>query len=243
MRDAAQRKQDLAAAQKRQHAKELELTRAKKQGISQDSGYGAALRNEFGAAMKMASDRIEQEKQDLLTFRDKADTKLRARKNEARNLQAKNDELRKQWQEIAQVDNKVQEQLKAAQDTWSRLSGQVEALHRNEVEVAQEQQNEQQRLTDENDKLHSEAEEERQCMDWGHRLEARLQNELKRKVADAKLCRDSILSLHNERLELKSRAGKYKRELEEEKLREGEARRSYDENQQLLDHCLGQMSR
>merc|ERR1719146_260122 len=113
----------------------------------------------------MASDRIEQEKQDLLTYRDQADVKLRARKNEARNLQAKNEELRKQWHDVAMDEKNIQNQLKAAQDTWSRLTGQVEALHRDEIEVSQEQQNEQQRLQEENDKLHSEAEEERQCMD------------------------------------------------------------------------------
>jgi len=116
-------------------------------------------------------------------------------------------------------------------------------LHRDEVEVSQEQQTEEQRLAFENDKLRSEAEQERQCMDWGHRLDTRIQHELQRKVSDAKLCRDSILSLHNERLELKARSAKYKREVEEEKLRESEARRSYEENQQLLDHCLGQMTR
>merc|ERR1719321_2434129 len=169
--------------------------------------------------------------------------KLRARKNEAHNLQAKNAELRKELQTQAASEQQIQDQLKAAQDTWNRLTGQVEALHRDEVEVAQEQQSEQTRLQSENDKLESEAEQERQCMDWGHRLDARLQHELKRKVADAKLCRDSILSLHNERLELKDKSAKYKRELEQERLRENEARRGYEENQQLLDHCLGQMTR
>merc|ERR1719321_1047956 len=150
--------------------------------------------------------------------------KLRARKNEAHNLQAKNAELRKELQTQAASEQQMQDQLKAAQDTWSQLAGQVDALQHDEVEVSKEQQSEQSRLQSENDKLQSEAEQERQCMDWGHRLDARLQHELKRKVADAKLCRDSILSLHNERLELKDKSGKYKREIEKEKMRENEAK-------------------
>lgn len=243
MRDAAQRQQDLTAALKRKRAKELELEEVKNAASGKGLPTSAALSNELGATMKIAHDRIEQEKQDLLTYRDQADMKLRTRKNEARNLQAKNVELRKQLQTEVEKEKKLQEELQAVQSTWTRLTGQVEALHNDEVEVSQEQQTEEQRLADENDKLHSQAEEERQCMDWGHRLDARLQHELQRKVSDAKLCRDSILSLHNERLELKSRSEKYKREIEEEKLHESEARRNYEENQQLLDHCLGQMTR
>jgi len=244
--DDTQRKQDLAAAQKRQKIKEQELARAKKETMTvqgRDSTMSSALRNELGATIKQAQDRIEGEKSDLLKFRDQADVKLRSWKNEERSLQAKNAQLRQELQGQLGTENNLQDELHTAQDEWSRLTGKVEALNRDEAEVSQEQQTEVQRLSDENAKLHSEEEQERQCMDWGHRLEGRLQKELQRKVSDAKLCRDSILSIHNERLELKARSSKYKREIEEEKLREGEARRSYEENQQLLDHCLGQMSR
>lgn len=241
-RDKEQRQEDLVAAQKRQRAKEMELEKAK-QELHKADPLAAAVGSQLGDNLKRTNDQIEQEKQDLLTYRDQADVKLRARKNEVKNLQAKNLELRKELQVQMAGEQKLQNELKAAQDTWSRLSGQVEALHRDEVEVSQEQQTEEHRLQYENDKLQSEADQERQCMDWGHRLDARLQHELKRKVADAKLCRDSILSLHNERLELKDKSAKYKRELEQEKLRENEARRGYEENQQLLDHCLGQMTR
>jgi len=248
MKEAARRQEDLVAAQKRQRAKELELEKVKKELTDgtlpavPTAELPAAVSDELGSHLRESQERIEKEKKDLLTYRDQADTKLRVRKNEARNLQAKNTELRKELQTQMDAEQKIQDDLKAAQDTWSQLTGQVEALHRDEVEVSQEQQSEQSRLQSENDKLQSEAEQERQCMDWGHRLDARLQHELKRKVADAKLCRDSILSLHNERLELKDKSAKYKRELEEEKLRENEVRRSYEENQQLLDHCLGQMT-
>jgi hypothetical protein len=243
MKEAERRQQDLVAAQKRQRAKELELENVNKALARgpDDALVKQALGDKLGTQFEESNQRIEQEKQDLLKYRDQADVKLRARKNEARNLQAKNAELRKELQAQTDGEQQLKDELKAAQDTWGHLTGQVEALHRDEVEVSQAQQTEQNRLQYEDDKLHSEAEQERQCMDWGHRLDARLQHELKRKVADAKLCRDSILSLHNERLELKDRSAKYKRELEQEKLRENEARRSYEENQQLLDHCLGQM--
>eukprot|EP00746_Dinoflagellata_sp_MGD_P007303 gnl/MRDRNA2_/MRDRNA2_114428_c0_seq1.p1 gnl/MRDRNA2_/MRDRNA2_114428_c0~~gnl/MRDRNA2_/MRDRNA2_114428_c0_seq1.p1 ORF type:complete len:535 (-),score=154.77 gnl/MRDRNA2_/MRDRNA2_114428_c0_seq1:26-1630(-) len=248
MKEAARRQEDLVAAQKRQRAKELELEKVKKEladgipTIAASAEVPAPLSGELPSKLRESQERIEKEKQDLLTYRDQADIKLRARKNEARNLQAKNTELRQQLQTQVDAEQKTQDELKAAQDTWSQLTGQVEALHRDEAEVSQEQQSEQSRLMYENDKLQSEAEQERHCMDWGHRLDARLQHELRRKVADAKLCRDSILSLHNERLELKDKSAKYKREIEEARLHENEVRRSYEENQQLLDHCLGQMT-
>merc|ERR1719443_2370393 len=113
----------------------------------------------------MASKRIEQEKQDLLTYREQADMKLRVRKNEARNLQVKNAELRKQLQVEMAKEKELKNELTTLQDTSARLTGQIAALDHDELEVSQEQQTEEQRLADENDKLHNEAEEERQCMD------------------------------------------------------------------------------
>merc|ERR1719160_2407288 len=139
------------------------------------------------------------------------------------------------------MEQQVQEKIAKAMQEHNRLGAEVQKLKTTEQEVEHEEWTEEQRLAHENEKLRDEEGQEKQCMDWGHRLEARLQRELQDKVNDAKLCRDGILSLHNERQELKSRKEKLRRAIEEAKLHEEEAQRSAEENKSLLDHCLGQL--
>lgn len=241
---AAQKKQEISEAETQEKKMEEELMHDKSQLKSQKElirDQKEALRNELGATIEEEQDKIEQEKHDLLTFRNKADAKLRARKVEEKSAKANTVQLQHDLAAAKTEENQVQEKIAKATQENERLKQEVQKLQASKAEVANEERTEEQRLASENERLREEERQEQQCMDWGHRLEARLQRELKDKMNDAKLCRDSILSLHNERLELKGRAEKYKRAIEEAKLHEEEARRSSEENKALLDHCLEQM--
>lgn len=243
---AQKRKSDIASAQARENAKKSQLESDEKHmkgHLSPNGDMETALRNELGATLQEVDEKIAEEKRDLLEFRNQADSKLRARKEEELAAEKQKEELQKQYDEAMAKEREIQAQLKSALGQHKNLSKQVLNLQSNTEEVEHQERTEEQRLANENEKLRDEESQERQCMEWGHKLQARLQRELQDKMNDAKLCRDGILSLHNERQELRKRSDKYKHAIEEARQQEEEAKRNADENKGLLDNCLGQLQR
>jgi len=168
---------------------------------------------------------LTQEKADAESEKDSLEAKL-----------AQKEEGTKKLSEEVKVGEVERRKLK--QELNSQLSGEgVFAAQKFEAERRHEE-----------DTLKSEAVElqnlegtEGKCMAWGKRLEVKLQHVLTSRRNDARLCRDGILSLHDERSKLHEQLRQTQATIAAAKHGQEEAEKSSAEDQNLLSRCLDEV--
>ena len=134
-----------------------------------------------------------------------------------------------------EVDHEEAERKKLVSELHQELNGEGKfAAERFEVERKHQEDS----LRSESTELQKLQGSEKRCMQWGQKLEAKLQRVLASRKNDAKLCRDGILSLHDERSKLREERRKIQKALEAAQQGQEEAERSSTEDRNLLSKCL-----
>jgi len=176
---------------------------------------------------------VEEQLEQQLT-QQKADAK--SEKESLKAELAQKEEGTKKLSEEVKVGEVERQKLK--QELNSQLSGEgVFAAQKFEAERRHEENT----LKSEAIELQNLEGTEGKCMTWGKRLEVKLQHVLTSRRNDARLCRDGILSLHDERSKLQEQLRQTQATITAAKHGQEEAEKSSAEDQNLLSRCLDEV--
>lgn len=217
----------LAAEQ--DHEKALEAEAAEARRVLQQEGASSNL-HDGEAHHEMEAARREME------------AKLRS---QMQANEALRQELKAEEQLVDKLENKTHELegiagTKAGEETHVRQQMEMEETAA-QRRFEEQQKQEEQELNQEAKRLRGMESAEERCMSWGKRLEAKLQHVLSSRKNDARLCRDSILSLHEERQKLKQEFHHIETQLAAAQHRADAAEKQSGEDQGLLSRCLDQL--
>lgn len=237
--DAAEDEKTLAKTVEAVATADHDLSNAKaemlRRGIQQvvsgipDSTRAAVTQEE---TVKISSAKLHAE---VAKRTEEAQKRLVALKAETAELQKRIDTINQRVpSELANIDD-IAKQNANSTAMLSSLRSEDETLQDKEVAAEAKAQKEDVQLV-------ASAGQQERCMDWGRKLEARLRKVRGTSSTDNKLCHNTILSLHNERMKSKQKNAKLHKELKARKKAIVELTAQADENMKTLNACLAKVS-